>query len=164
MSGEEELYVVGQDGSKPPTQMTTGGTGMRYQPEWSADGKRLAFSDKDGKVYVVTVADKKMTEIVKTPRNQIRDYAWSPSGSYLAFSMSVRPSGFASLYIWNAADNKVSRVTDDMFNAAVRYGTRRATISTSPASVSSRRRFRTSNSTTRPTAMSIFMRWLCAKT
>jgi tricorn protease len=117
MSGEEELYVVPQDGSKPPTQMTTGGSAMRYQPEWSADGKRIAFSDKDGRVFVVTVADKKMTEIVKTPRNQIRDYVWSPSGNYLAFSMSVRPSGFASIYIWNAADNKVSRLTDDMFNA-----------------------------------------------
>ncbi|MGZ8842380.1 MAG: S41 family peptidase, partial [Pyrinomonadaceae bacterium] len=117
MSGEEELYVVPQDGSKPPTQMTTGGQAMRYQPDWSADGKRIAFSDKDGRVFVVTVADKKMTEIVKTPRNQIRDYVWSPSGNYLAFSMSVRPSGFASIYIWNATDNKVSRVTDDMFNA-----------------------------------------------
>ena len=117
MSGEEELFVVPQDGSKPPTQMTTGGTGMRYQPDWSADGKRIAFSDKDGRVFVVTVADKKMTEIVKTPRNQIRDYTWSPSGNYLAFSMSVRASGFASLYVWNAADNKVTRLTDDMFNA-----------------------------------------------
>jgi tricorn protease len=26
-------------------------------------------------------------------------------------------SGFSSLYIWNAADNKLNRVTDDMFNA-----------------------------------------------
>ena len=117
MSGEEELYIVPQDGSKPPTQLTTGGQAMRYQPDWSADGKRIAFSDKDGKVFVVTVADKKMIEIVKSPRNQIRDYTWSPSANYLAFSMSVKGSGFASLYIWNAADNKVSRVTDDMFNA-----------------------------------------------
>ncbi|HEX3144202.1 MAG TPA: hypothetical protein VHQ64_09535, partial [Pyrinomonadaceae bacterium] len=43
MTGEEELYVVPQDGSKPPTQMTTGGQAMRYQPDWSADGKRIAF-------------------------------------------------------------------------------------------------------------------------
>ncbi len=39
LSGEEELYLVPQDGSKPPQQITSGGQAMRYQPEWSADGK-----------------------------------------------------------------------------------------------------------------------------
>jgi tricorn protease len=117
MSGEEELYVIGQDGLKPPQQITTGGQAMRYQPEWSADGKRIAFGDKDGKLYVVTLADKQMTQIVDAPRGQIRDYTWSPSGNFLAFSMSTRGSGFSSLYIWNAADNKLRRITDDMFNA-----------------------------------------------
>ncbi len=90
---------------------------MRYQPEWSADGKRIAFSDKDGKIYVVTLADRKVTEIADSPRGQIRDYIWSPRGNYLAFSMAVSGSGFASVYIWNAADGKLNRLTDDMFNA-----------------------------------------------
>jgi tricorn protease len=117
MTGEEELYVVPQDGSKPPTQITTGGTGMRYQPDWSADGKFIAFSDKDGKVFVVTLADKKMTEIVDAPRNQIRDYVWSPSGSYLAFSYATNGNGFSQIHIWSATDGKIHRVTDQMFNA-----------------------------------------------
>jgi tricorn protease len=117
MSGEEELYVVPQDGSKPPTQITTGGTGMRYQPDWSADGKYIAFSDKDGKIFVVTLADKKMTEIVDAPRNQIRDYVWSPSGSYLAFSYATNGNGFSQIHIWSATDGKVHRVTNQMFNA-----------------------------------------------
>lgn len=117
LSGEEELYLVPQDGSKAPQQMTTGGSAMRYQPEWSADGKRIAFSDKDGKIFVVTVADKKMTEIVKTPRNQIRDYVWSPRGNFLAFSMSTTGNGFAQVYVWSAADNQVRRVTEGTFNA-----------------------------------------------
>ncbi len=51
MSGEEELYLMPQDGSKPAEQITRGGTAMRYGPEWAPDGKRFAFSDKDGKVY-----------------------------------------------------------------------------------------------------------------
>jgi tricorn protease len=117
LSGEEELYVIPQDGLKPPQQMTTGGSAMRYQPEWSADGKRIAFSDKDGRIFVVTVADKKMTEIVKTPRNQIRDYVWSPRGNFLAFSMSTTGNGFAQVYVWSAADNQVRRVTEGTFNA-----------------------------------------------
>ncbi len=115
-SGEEEVYVVPQDGSKPPEQLTNGGQAMRYAPEWSPDGKRLAFSDKDGKVYVLTVADKKLTEVARTRRGQIRDYAWSPRGNFLAFSMpSV--SGFLSIYIWSAQDNQLHHITDELFNS-----------------------------------------------
>ena len=118
LSGEEELYLVPQDGSKPAQQITNGGSAMRYQPEWSADGKRVAFGDKDGKIWIVTLADRKTTEIVDSPRGQIRDYVWSPRGNYLAFSMPVSPNGNTSVYLWSAADNKVRRVTEGVFNSA----------------------------------------------
>ena len=118
LSGEEELYLVPQDGSKPPQQITNGGSAMRYQPEWSADGKRVALGDKDGKIWIVTLADRKMTEIADSPNGQIRDYVWSPRGNYLAFSMPVSPNGNTSVYVWSAADNKVRRVTEGVFNSA----------------------------------------------
>jgi len=117
LSGEEELYLAPQDGSKPAQQITRGGSAMRYQPDWSADGKRIAFGDKDGKIWVVTLADRKLTEIVDSSRGQIRDYAWSPRGNYLAFSMPVTPNGNTAVYVWSAADNKVHRVTDADFNS-----------------------------------------------
>jgi tricorn protease len=117
LSGEEELYLVPQDGSKPAQQITNGGSAMRYQPEWSADGKRIAFGDKDGKIWIVTLADRKLTEIADAPRGQIRDYVWSPRGSYLAFSMPVSPNGFSSIFVWSATDNKVNRVSDADFNS-----------------------------------------------
>lgn len=117
LTGEEEVYVVPQDGLKPAQQITSGGAAMRYQPEWSSDGKRIAFGDKDGKVFVVTISDRKQIQITDTPRGQIRDYAWSPKGNYLAFSMAASGSGFSSVYVWNAADGKLTRVTDDMFNS-----------------------------------------------
>ena len=117
MSGEEELYLASQDGSKRPEQITKGGSAMRYQPEWSADGKRIAFGDKDGKIWMVTLADRKMIEIVDSPRGQIRDYAWSPRGNYLAFSMAANRNNMASVYVWSAGDNKVHRVSDEMFNS-----------------------------------------------
>ena len=117
MSGEEELYVIQQDGLKPAEQITRGGSAMRFQPEWSPDGKRIALSDKDGKLYVVTLADRKLVEIADAPHGQIRDYTWSPRGNYLAFSYDDNPNRFSAVRIWNPADGKVSKVTDDMFNA-----------------------------------------------
>lgn len=115
MSGEEEIYLVAQDGSKQPEQITKGGKAMRYAPEWSADGKRLAFSDKDGRLYVLTLDDRKLSEIANSNRGQILDYTWSPRGNHLAFSMN-EANGFSSIYIWSANDQKLRRVTDELFN------------------------------------------------
>jgi tricorn protease len=113
-SGEDEVWLVDQAGGKPE-QVTSGGQAMRYAAEWSAEGTHLAFSDKDGKLYVVALADKKTVEIADDPRATIRDYAWSPKGAYLAFSMSDL-SGSRSLQIWSASDGRVHRVTDETFN------------------------------------------------
>ncbi|HKP88071.1 MAG TPA: S41 family peptidase [Blastocatellia bacterium] len=115
-SGEEEIWVVAQDGSTAPEQITTGGHAMRYAPEWAPDGKRIAFTDKDGKVYILTLADKKISEVADSPAGQVRDYAWSPRGNHLAFSLPAS-SGFRSIYIWSAGDNKVRKITDSMFNS-----------------------------------------------
>jgi tricorn protease len=115
-SGEEEIYVVPQDGLKPAVQITQGGTAMRYSPEWAPDGKRIAFSDKDGKLYVVTLADRKIVEVADTPRGQIRDYTWSPRGNFLTFSM-VNQNLFQSVFVWSAADGQLRRLTDETFNS-----------------------------------------------
>lgn len=115
-SGEEEIYLIPQDGSKPAEQITNGGTAMRYQPEWAPDGKRLAFSDKDGKLYVLTLADRKIVEVADSYRGQIRDYIWSPRGNFLAFTMPNQ-NQFASVFVWGANDSQLRRVTDDNFNS-----------------------------------------------
>ena len=115
ISGEEELYVVTQDGTGKPNALTSGGKAMRYAPAWSPDGKYIAFSDKDGKVFVVTVADRTQREVARTTRGQIRDYTWSPRANHLAFSMPD-VNGNSSIWIWSGRDNQLRRVTDEMFN------------------------------------------------
>jgi tricorn protease len=115
-TGEEEVWVIAQDGSTPAEQLTNGGKAMRYAPEWSADGKQIAFGDKDGKIFVLTLADKKLIEIVDAPSGQLTDYTWSPRGNFLAFSMN-NANGYSSVYIWSASDNKLHKFTDELFNA-----------------------------------------------
>lgn len=116
LSGEEELYVIAQDGSGKPERLTNGGRAQRFSPAWSPDGKRIAFGDKDGKLFVYSFGDKSLVEVVDAPRGPLQSYTWSPSGHFLAFSMTMA-NGFQAIHIWSEAERKVRKITDEQFNA-----------------------------------------------
>jgi tricorn protease len=114
-TGEEELWLIAQDGRGEPEQLTHGGAAMRYNPTWSPDGSRIAFSDKDGKLWVLTVEGRRLTEIADDPRGGIFDFAWSPRGNHLAFSLAD-PRGYRAIQIWSAGDGRMRQVTDGFFS------------------------------------------------
>ncbi len=113
-TGEEELWLIAQDGRGEPEQLTRGGEAMRYSPRWSPDGSRIAFSDKNGKLWVLTMDDRRLTEVTEDPRGTIGDYTWSPRDNHLAFSMADR-RGYRAIQIWSAGDGQVRQVTDGFF-------------------------------------------------
>ncbi|MGD8867691.1 MAG: S41 family peptidase [Gemmatimonadales bacterium] len=115
MTGEEEVYVIDQDGSGGPQQLTSGSTGMLYAPEWSPDGDYIAYSDKEGKLYVLNVATKEKREVADQRQYQLFDYTWSPNGGWLAFTLNDR-NGFSSVWVYGMADRQLHRVTSEMFN------------------------------------------------
>jgi tricorn protease len=84
--------------------------------EWSPDGKRIAFGDYQGRLSVIGVEDGKQIEIADDPWGSIGDYAWSPRGGHLAFSMA-NEAQISRLYLWSAADGETRQVTSDMFDA-----------------------------------------------
>jgi tricorn protease len=114
-TGEEQVWMIPQDGSGLAEQLTTDQKVFLYRPKWSPDSKSIAFSDKDGRLLVVTVADRKVKEIAHDPRGEIGDYAWSPRGNFLAFSM-LSPNGFASLFI-ASPDGQLHHVSNNDFNS-----------------------------------------------
>ncbi len=113
-SGEDEIWLVDQAGGKPEP-VTKGREGLTYAPEWSAEGTQLAFSDKDGRLFVLALADRKITLVADDERGQIRDYTWSPKGAYLAFSMTDANDS-RSIHVWSASDAKLHRASDEVFN------------------------------------------------
>jgi tricorn protease len=116
MDGEDELYLINQDGLGKPQQLTHGFHAMLYQPSWAPDGKRLAFGDKDGKLYVLTLDDKKVTQIAQNPRGRIPSYPWSEDGGHLAFTMD-EPNDFSCVYVWSVNDGQIHRVTDPLYDS-----------------------------------------------
>ncbi|HRC88163.1 MAG TPA: peptidase S41, partial [Thermoanaerobaculia bacterium] len=114
-TGEEEIYLINQDGSGTPEALTTTFKARLYRLAWAPDGKRIAFADKNGKVYVLTVADKKVVEVADDPRGLINDYTWSPKGNFLAFTLSDA-RGYGSIQIWSAADGQRRQASQGFFN------------------------------------------------
>ena len=161
LTGEEQVYLIDQDGFGKPEQLTTSLTGQLYAPAWSPDGSRLAFSDKDGKLYVLSIAGKELVEVADDRFGLIRDYDWAPGGGQLAFSMAER-NGNQSLHIWDAADGQVRRITDDTFSEyQPNFRSPRGNTSTTCLTGSSRPRSRPSNGTTPATAPPGSSRWHC---
>ena len=114
-TGEDEIYLIAQNGSGEPEQLTTGGQAMLYAPEWSPAGKHLAYGDKDGRLRVIDVETKEIVEVADEARGPLRDYVWSPRGGYLAFSMTD-PTEFRSIWVWSLADRALHRITDELFH------------------------------------------------
>ncbi|MCB9378491.1 MAG: PD40 domain-containing protein [Holophagales bacterium] len=113
-TGEDQVYRIDQEGKGEAEALTSDLQAMLFAPEWSPDGKRLAFSDHLGRLYVVSLADKQRVEVADDEYGQIRDYVWSPDGAYLAFSLTD-PNTNRSIQIWSAADGKLHRATDEGF-------------------------------------------------
>lgn len=115
MSGEEEIYLVEQNGRGEPRRLTRGHDRMLFTPEWSPDGDMLAFSDKTGKLFAVDVESGDERVVVESRGGIIGDYTWSPHGGHLAFSLPD-PSGFSSIYVWSRGDGEVHRLTGELWN------------------------------------------------
>lgn len=113
--GEDEIYVMSQDGIGTPEQLTDGGNAMRYAPLWSPSGEEIAFSDKDGRIYVLDVTSRAITLVADEANGQVLDYTWSPNGGYLAFSLGVE-TGFSSIHVWRRSDASLLQITSDLFH------------------------------------------------
>jgi tricorn protease len=114
-SGEDQIYLVPQDGSRKAEALTTTNVGQLGKLRWSPDGSRLVFSDCDGKIWALTLAGRKLVQVADDEFGRAFDYAWSPDGQWLAYTLN-NWTGYRSLYVWSAADGRTQRVTGEMFN------------------------------------------------
>ncbi len=99
-----------------PRQLTDGHRTRLLGLEWSPDGERIAFSDYQGRLMVVTVADGAEVEVADDIWGPIGDYAWSPRGGHLAFSLR-NEAQISRLHVWSVGDGELRQVTSDLFDS-----------------------------------------------
>ena len=115
-SGEDELYISPQDGMGAEQQITSGYKGFKYAPTWSPDSKKLAWSDKDCRLWYVDVNAKKQVEVDRGKYGEILNYSWSPDSKWLAYDKNAENS-YSVVHLYSLTDSKITPVTTDMTNS-----------------------------------------------
>lgn len=115
-SGEDELYVVAQDGLSAPRQLTKNADTYKYDIVWSPDSKYLLWADKKLRLQYVDVATGAVTEVAKAEAWEFNQYVWSPDAKWIAYAKpEVATMGTVQLY--SLETKQTIAVTDGWFGS-----------------------------------------------
>ena len=116
-SGEDEIYIMAQDGSGKPIQITTGGETYKYQIYWSPDSKKILWADRLQRLRYVDINTKKITEVAKATAWEIRQYAWSPDSKWIAYARPEEKS-MTKIYLYSLEKKATYEVTDGWYESS----------------------------------------------
>jgi tricorn protease len=115
VDGEEALYIAPADGRGEARKLPSPEQTRLYAPTFSPNGEHIAYSDKDGFIYVQAVDGGAPESVGRDPNWRNRDYVWSPSGRYLAFSLT-QPNQLRALYIHDVRDDETRQISEGLFS------------------------------------------------
>jgi tricorn protease len=115
-TGEEELYVVAQDGKSKPERLTHGPASWHFRPVWAADSTHLAYADRGMRLFWVSRVDKVPVQVTQARRHEIREYAWSPDSKWLAFATPAE-TDFEVISLYSMDNKAITPVTSDAFDS-----------------------------------------------
>jgi tricorn protease len=115
-TGEDEIYLMPQDGAGKEQQITSGYKGFKFPPVWSFDSKKIAWADKDLNLWWEDVTEKKATKVDHAEFGEITNYAWSPDNKWLAYDKNLE-SGYSVVYLYSIVDRKATAITSSMTNS-----------------------------------------------
>lgn len=117
-TGEDEIYIVNQDGSSAPQQITneSAAPSYKYQIEWSPDSKKLLWGDRKQRLRFVEVQTKAITEVEQSPVWEIRQYGWSPDSKWITYARQEEKA-MTTLYIYSLESKKSTAVTEGWYDS-----------------------------------------------
>lgn len=115
-SGEYEIYIIKQDGSEPPVQLTRNADTYKFSLKWSPDSKKILFNDQLFRLQYVDVTSKEITLVDKGKYEVINDYNWSPDSKWIVFGR-IEKNDFERIYFYNLQDKTITAVTDSWYSS-----------------------------------------------
>ena len=116
-TGEDEIYIVAQDGSGKPVQITKGGKTYKYKICWSPDSKKILWGDRLQRLRYVDIHTKNVKDVHKSKAWEIRDYTWSPDSKWIGFT---RPEAdvMNKVCLYSLEQDKTIEVTEGWYSSS----------------------------------------------
>ncbi len=113
-SGEDEIYIVPQDGSGEAVQITSGADTYKYGLNWSPDSKRIMWSDKMLRLQYVDVDNRRVTIVDQAESGEIGQYDWSPDSRWITYT---RPETehYSRIFVHDTQSGDAFPVTDGWY-------------------------------------------------
>jgi tricorn protease len=117
-NGEYALFIKQQNGGGEPQKIPLAGNAAYYfEPKWSPDSKRVAFTDNQLHLWEVNAASGKVTSVDTDHLYQLgRDFAWSPDSKWIAFQKAL-PNRLRAIFIHSLESGRSVQITDGMSDA-----------------------------------------------
>ena len=113
-SGEDEIYIMPQDGQGEAQQLTRNADTYKYQLFWSPDSKKIIWDDKLLRLNYVDVASKEVVTVAKAEIGEIMTFVWSPDSRWIAYA-KPEAVGMPKVYLYSLETKKTYAVTDGWY-------------------------------------------------
>jgi tricorn protease len=114
VTGEDEIYIIRQDGSAKAIKMTSNGDTYKYNPIWSPNSKKLLWSDKKLRLQYLDIETKEVTLVVRSEAQEMRDYDWAPDNRWITYTLPKNGS-VSEIHIYGLEDKSDHRVTGEWY-------------------------------------------------
>ncbi len=114
VSGEYEIYLIDRSNEGIITSLTENSQTWRFPPAWSPDSSKLLFGDRDQNLQILDIKTKKITNVDKARRGDIRYYDWSPDSKWVVY-VKFGENTQDAVWVYSLEQDKSFQVTDDIY-------------------------------------------------
>lgn len=114
-SGEDEIYIIPQDGKGEEVQLTKGGNVYKYSIMWSPDGKKILWHDQNYTLNYVDIGSKDVVQVAKSDVTPVGAYDWSHDSRFIAYNLS-EDNIVSRIHIYSLDSKKSNPVSDSFFD------------------------------------------------